>query len=457
MRAAVTVLVAISTLCISCALATRPIVLEGTVVTPSVVLSHGWVVVDGDRIRSVSASPPRIPGAVTLNTNGLIFPGLIDLHNHVAWNVFPRWSPVEPYNNHDEWQEAPTYRAAVATPGQVLLRRHACDMNRYGEIRALIGGVTSIQSSPRMRCIRGLVRNLDYYSDFYPERGFGREPSRLVLDITSLSDDARRSIVGRLRGDRLRALFVHLAEGRPGDPRAKREFALLMRDRLLGRKTVIVHGSALGDREFRAMQAAGAGLVWSPRSNMTLYGETTNIAAALDRDIPVALAPDWAITGSSNMLDELAFAARFNEVRLGSRLTENQLVEMVTEVPARMAAIDDKVGAVREGLYADLLVIEGDRTRPYHALVTARPQDVRLVLIGGQPVYGALAVMKQLGTRRSPDDLSVCGTAMAIDMHSGDDSFLRSKGRFAALEGRLRIALAAVRPDTKLSPLADCR
>jgi cytosine/adenosine deaminase-related metal-dependent hydrolase len=50
-------------------------------------------------------------------------------------------------------------------------------------------------------------------------------------------------------------------------------------------------------------------LFWSPRSNLELYGATANIGAALDAGVEIALAPDWAVTGSSNILNELKVAS----------------------------------------------------------------------------------------------------------------------------------------------------
>src|SRR4030095_7615832 len=44
---------------------------------------------------------------------------------------------------------------------------HICDMNTYGEMRALVGGTTSILTAHSVPCIHGLVRNLDYNSGFY--------------------------------------------------------------------------------------------------------------------------------------------------------------------------------------------------------------------------------------------------------------------------------------------------
>jgi hypothetical protein len=142
------------------------------------------------------------------------------------------------------------------------------------------------------------------------------------------------------------------------------------------------------------MSQHGTSLVWSPRSNLELYGETADIAAALDAGVEIALAPDWAVTGSSNMLNELKVAALWNSERLGGRLTDKQLVEMATSVPAHIAGIDDEVGAIKVGLRADLVVINGNHNNPYKSVIDATARNVDLVFINGVALYGDRIFMK---------------------------------------------------------------
>jgi cytosine/adenosine deaminase-related metal-dependent hydrolase len=73
----------------------------------------------------------------------------------------------------------------------------------------------------------------------------------------------------------------------------------------------IIHGVALRKPDFEKMAAAGVGLIWSPRSNIELYGETADVATAKavkvkeDQRITIALAPDWSPSGSDGVLQEL--------------------------------------------------------------------------------------------------------------------------------------------------------
>lgn len=74
----------------------------------------------------------------------------------------------------------------------------------------------------------------------------------------------------------------------------------------------IIHGVAIPAAGFVDMAKAGVGLVWSPRSNIELYGDTADVAVAHVAGVTMALAPDWSPTGSVGMLGELQYAAAWN-------------------------------------------------------------------------------------------------------------------------------------------------
>jgi 5-methylthioadenosine/S-adenosylhomocysteine deaminase len=373
-------------------------ILRGTILTPSGALKHGYVGIVGGRIAAVSTKQPDIPGAVVLGTDGIVLPGFVDLHNHVSWNVLPRWHPPRLYANRYEWRADPEYQRAVRQPFDDLVDAHFCEMNAWGELRALVGGTTSIMATHGFACVHGLVRNLDVNSGFYGTVEIGRERIIDVIGVPLASDpDGRAQFVAGatfyISNPYFEALAVHVAEGT--DALSEEEFTFLRSQSLLNPKGVLIHGIALGAADFQAMSATGTALVWSPRSNLELYGTTADVSAALDAGVEVALAPDWAVSGSSNMLDELKTADAWNRSQLGARLSSRQLVDMVTSVPAHAAGIDDEVGALQAGLRADLIVLRGDATNPYGSVVRARARDVQLVVIDGVPLYGDLALMQK--------------------------------------------------------------
>jgi 5-methylthioadenosine/S-adenosylhomocysteine deaminase len=427
----------------------QSIVLRGTIITPSGVMKHGYVSIVYGRIASVSDKPPNLPGADTVNTHGIILPGFVDVHNHVVFNVLPRWSPGRLFTNRNQWRTDPERIRLVSEPVNRLEASNFCDMNAWGEFRALVGGTTSLMVTRPQPCIHGLVRNLDFNSGFYGTTELNREHIFNVLDLPSTSNpQARAAFVDAARffiaNPFYEALLIHLAEGT--DDAAKEEFTFVQLQSLLNPKGVVIHGIPLGSAHFQAMATNGTALVWSPRSNLELYGQTANVLAALDAGVEIALAPDWAVTGSSNILDELKVAARWNREQLGGRLTDRQLINMVTSTPARIAGVDDHVGALKAGLRADILVINGDHNDPYRAVVDATVADIDLVFIGGVPIYGDRTFMEHFWKRSDLQEINLTGTKKTLATPSANIIV-------SDIETRLKAALDA--EGISLAPLIE--
>ena len=431
--------------------APQQIALRGTILTPNRVIADGVLVIEGDRIRAVTDHP--LAGVPTIDTGGIILPGLIDLHNHPLWSALPRWQPGGVFRNRDEWARAPVYLSSYVEPERALLKTVHCELSEYAEIKAIVGGVTSMRGSPLTRCSSGLVRNVEL------DARLAETPDGALsglIDVDVLSDDDAARLVERLRDGNVKRLFVHVGEGRADDPAPRREFETLAGHGLLTDKTVIIHGTGFGTVEFDAMQAAGVALVWSPRSTLELYGETTSIAMAIERGIRVALAPDWSITGSDNLLDELRTASAWSRQSLGGALADQALVEMTTAAPARIAGLESQIGSLEAGRLADVLVLRRRDGDPYSVVANARPSDVRLVLVGGEARYGSADLMQRLRDRWDVEPLDMCGEPMLIDTTLDQASLLDLRYRWPQLRQRLSDALNDVRPGLLLAPIVQC-
>ncbi len=240
------------------------VVLRGTIVTPDGVIKHGYVGIANGRIVSVSDKQPDIPDAAMVNTGGIILPGFVDLHNHVPWNVLPRWRPGRTFTNRNQWRTDAEYIHAVARPFDAVAASQFCDMNAWGELRALIGGTTSILATQSVPCIHGLVRNLDWNSGCYGTTELNREHVFNVLALPPPSDPtARAAFVQAARffiaNPFYEALAMHVAEGT--DAFAEEQFTFLRSQSLLNPKGILIHGISLGESDFRAMAATGTALI----------------------------------------------------------------------------------------------------------------------------------------------------------------------------------------------------
>jgi 5-methylthioadenosine/S-adenosylhomocysteine deaminase len=427
-------------------------VVTGTVVSPDNVIVDGAVSVSGQTIAAVGQRTALARHTTTIATGGIILPGFIDLHNHLTWNILPRWIPGHRFRNRYEWQDSAEYDRVLQAPHTVAVNEAECEAEIFAEIKVLAGGATSAVGSPvpsdqypdYKACARGLVRNLDTFSDisFTPpakdDACEAKETYEVLFDWVDneifpfeISNDRIRFLGCVLKSGELKSLVIHLSEGAPTDSSAHREFAMLKMTGLITPGLVIVHGTALRAPDFKALAEGGAGLVWSPRSNDELYGASTNIPAAIQAKLPVAIAPDWSPSGSAGMLQELGYAYRHY-----SYFTPNELVAAATSVPAKMARLDDKLGTLSPGMLADLVVIRDKSDTPSHTVVTATPADVLLVIVGGQPLYGDKDLMTQLLPGKTLDSLTVCGVSkrvylgdsVAPDRHENLDAIIAKLG-----------------------------
>jgi 5-methylthioadenosine/S-adenosylhomocysteine deaminase len=304
--------------CVGPACAQRSYAISGTIVTARGVVENGTILVANDHIQDVGANVKVPKDTLTIRVDGVVFPGLIDLHNHLVWNVFPRWRPKSPVANRYEWQALPEYDAELNGPEAALIAGgKGCDMERYAEVKALLGGATSVvgsygpsQSDPnRNDCVKGLARNLDVFSGLYSDQ-INTEPFRYETFPFEIPWERAKTIRDGLDSRQLRAVLFHVGEGK--DAASRREFLMLKARGFLRPGVTVIHGVGLREPDFREMAANGVGLVWSPKSNLELYGTTADVASALAANVVIALAPDWSPSGSSGMLDELRVAVAWN-------------------------------------------------------------------------------------------------------------------------------------------------
>jgi cytosine/adenosine deaminase-related metal-dependent hydrolase len=424
--------------------------LAGDIVTPTGVVT-GWLVIDGEKIVEVRSldqgAPINMPIA---QTNGVIYPGLIDGHGHVEYNHVPFADLGKRYQDRDQWPNASLYQTLVKDPKNAVADAGlTCEGIKHGELRALVGGTTAIQGTPALNCVKPLVRKLE-------QTNFCRDKVRQnVMDASGFTRSISgkpsfaQSIQSDIKAGKLDAFAVHLGEGI--DTHARNEWQTIKNEGLAVSQLVVIHGAAFQPQDFVEMGQAGAKLVWSPSSNFILYGATANIPAALDAGVSVSLGSDWAPSGSANLLAELKIADKINKNLWGGKITDQQLFQMVTINGAKAFGMTNELGTIEVGKMADLLVVAKNEADPYRNLIDSRPQDVELVTISGDPLFGATDMMDTLGKKGDYEMIDACGVQRAIDVTVPTSSKV-TKGdeTFAQIES----SLTAVQPT--LTPVIDC-
>src|SRR6188508_3275931 len=70
--------------------------------------------------RASDPAPPGFDAVKVVATGGTIFPGLIELHNHLSYNALPLWQVPKKYVNRDQWSGIPEYRKLISGPMRVI-------------------------------------------------------------------------------------------------------------------------------------------------------------------------------------------------------------------------------------------------------------------------------------------------------------------------------------------------
>ena len=285
-------------------------VLKGRVATmdsASTVLQAGAVYVDGQNIvavQDVSAPPPSgFAGATTIGPSGIIFPGLIELHNHLSYNALTMWSVPKKFADRGKWQNNADYKHRVSDPMNTISKSTdphlLASLVRYVETKCLLAGVTSSQ---------GISLKSDHLEAYY------RSAMRVVEDpadhqfpkaSTHIPDIAASEWTQFKKTlDHASCLLLHLSEGL--DEAARKAFLALKNSQgiwAISPALAGIHCAGLHPEDFAVLKSHGGSMVWSPLSNLMLYGDTTNIGAAKSAGVPISLGSDWSPYGKQELAE----------------------------------------------------------------------------------------------------------------------------------------------------------
>ena len=299
-------------------------------------------------------APPGFEGANRVETgaDAVVYPGLIDLHNHIAYNCLGAVDRARPRRSRgpraSEWPKDPDYLPSITLPVNALCAANGKAVLKYVETKAVVGGVTAIQGSSKVgRPFEGwMVRNVEYET-------FRTGVVQVRQAVFSLDEEQEfRKVKRQLdAGD---AFIYHLSEGT--DPALRAEYEAMGSHGCIAPRFVGIHCTALGDPQFADWTPRGGSIVWSPFSNLWLYGATTDVAAARARGLRLCLGSDWAPSGTKSLLGELKVADLYNRTALGGLLSDEELCRMVTCNPADALGWEGRLGRLRAGCCGDFVV-----------------------------------------------------------------------------------------------------
>jgi hypothetical protein len=392
------------------------LLLEGDVLVPDRILAGGQVAIAADGSIACAAcdcSASAAGATVIACPKGVISPGLINAHDHPEYAQHaPLDHGSERYDHRSEWRlglDGHTQldvRAATAAAKSPTIS--------IGELRQVMSGETSLVGSGE---VAGMMRNLNAADP--AQDGLGHPIVR--FDTFPLGDTNGVMLTSGCGYPAIQQSVIlgpgayepHVSEG--VNEAAHNELGCLSstanggQDDVIG-LTAVIHSVAISAADAQIIASAGSSVIWSPRSNLSLYGNTSPVTLLDALSVRISLATDWTASGSINLARELVCADQFNQSQLGGHFTDHQLWQMVTIDPARAARADDKLGSLEAGKRADVAIFDGSARPGYRALVGASPAEVLLVLRDGVALYGDDALVAALSPTGC-EAMMVCGAA----------------------------------------------
>jgi len=376
----------------------RPLVVTGHLVTfddAQPEIADGALYIDRNGSiaavqRRTDPAPSGFDGATTVDTGGVVYPGLIDLHNHIAYNCLPLWivrDRTRPWTSRDQWPNDPHYKPDISLPANALCHADGKAVLKYVETKAAVGGVTAIQGSAKVaRPVEGsMVRHVEFET-------FRTGRPTVNQSVRAFTEDAQYAAAKRDLAEG-HAFLYHLAEGT--SDRLIADFEGCRSHDVLAPKFLGIHATALHPPQFAEWSAHGGAVIWSPFSNIWLYGATTDVVAARAAGMLVCLGADWSPSGSKHLLGELKVADLHNRAALGGAFSDVELCRMATCNPADALGWSDRLGRLRRGLHGDFVAMSArGRDDAYRTLIESTEPDVLLVAVNGYPIYGTDELMR---------------------------------------------------------------
>lgn len=308
--------------------------------------------IEQDKIDTLSSTTINANGKLLLHfDDAIVFPGLINSHDHLDFNLFPQLGN-RVYNNYTEWggyihKEFKQEIARVLSVPQHL-------RILWGVYKNLLCGVTTVVNHGERLSVNSALINIFENTHDLHSVAFEK------LWKLKLNNPLKRTL----------PVVIHAGEGT--DKQAEKEINSLINWNKLRRDLVGIHAVAMSKEQARRFKA----IVWCPQSNYYLLNKSAPINQ-LKPLTHILFGTDSTLTSNWNIWDHIAMA------RNTHMLSDEELFLSLNKTAANVWKTNN--GEITEGKTADLIVAKAKGgTDSYKAFYATQPADIQLVMQGGR-------------------------------------------------------------------------
>lgn len=159
-------------------------------------------------------------------------------------------------------------------------------------------------------------------------------------------------------------------------------------------KTIAAHGIYLSDNDLDIIEANNVSIIHNPNSNLKLSSGFLDVSRLLDKGINVCIGTDSASSNNKlSMLREIESTILVSKLFSTRPISSFEVLKMATLNGAKALGID-KVGIIKEGMKADLIMIDINNINhsPKNNLLSSicfstYESDIKNVIVNGNILY----------------------------------------------------------------------
>lgn len=346
----------------------------------------------------------------------LVMPGLINAHTHIAMSIFRNYGndvSLESWLNDYIWPAESGLKAEDVRIGSLLSIAEMIETGTttFVDMYYFMDEVAKASKEMGIRAVltRGMTNPtreiLEGEKDFY-KKWHMTEDGRLMMMLAAhavyTNDRDHLLEIGKLCDKLDLGLHIHLNESQTEVQNSLKDNGMPPLEYadslgLLNSKTLAAHCVWLTDKERQIAHDRGVNMVHNPSSNMKLASGFMRVQELLDQGINVCLGTDGP--ASNNTLD------MFDEMRLASLIAKGYnldpenlsaltVLKMATINGAKAIGLGDRLGKIKEGYLADLILVDFDNIRhiPSNDLIASlvystNGLDVDTTIVNGEIIY----------------------------------------------------------------------
>jgi len=322
--------------------------------------------VSGEKIKNITghtANKKFKTRDTILFEDAIAFPGLINSHDHLDFNLFAQ-TANRVYNNYTEWGEDIHVRNREMI--QSVLKIPQKLRTEWGLYKNLLNGVTTvINHGERLPIDNEIISVLQNNYSLHSVRF----EKRWKIKLNNIFKKNQPFV-------------IHIGEGT--DKASHEEINELIKWNLFKRKIIGVHGVAMDEEQAKAFRA----LVWCPASNNFMLNASAPIDE-LKSETTILFGTDSTLTSSWNLWEHLRYS---RDLLL---LTDQELFDSLTKSAATIWKKND-IASITANKQADIIVANSNNKTGYEAFYALNPQDIQLILHKGKILLFDEAIKDQL-------------------------------------------------------------